>query len=71
MQTKRSFVGSEVLTPVVIKSYIFWDITLCSPLQSPLTFRGNISPPSSGSKNKPSKTQNDEDGGDIFFRNVY
>jgi hypothetical protein len=26
-------VGSEVLTPVVVKSAVFWDITLCSPLE--------------------------------------
>jgi hypothetical protein len=27
------FVGFEVLTAVVMKSYIFWDIMLCSPLK--------------------------------------
>jgi hypothetical protein len=26
-------VGFEVLTAVVMKNYIFWNITLCSPLQ--------------------------------------
>jgi hypothetical protein len=44
----------EVLTAVVIKSTIFWDIKPCSSLSQP-TFRRNISPPFSGSKNKPSK----------------
>jgi hypothetical protein len=43
--------GFEVLTPVVTKNAIFWDITPCS--QS--TFRRNISRPSTESKNKPSK----------------
>jgi hypothetical protein len=28
-----SYVGSEVLTTAVIKSSVFWDITLCSPLK--------------------------------------
>jgi hypothetical protein len=28
-----NFVGFEVLTAVVMKSPIFWDITLCSPLK--------------------------------------
>jgi hypothetical protein len=34
---------------------IFWDITPCSPLKINRRFRKNISPPSSGSKNKSSK----------------
>jgi hypothetical protein len=37
-----------------MKNYIFWDITPCSPLKVNL-FRRNISPPSSGLKNKQSK----------------
>jgi hypothetical protein len=32
------YVGFEVLTAVVIKSYIFWDMTLCSPLKVNLHF---------------------------------
>jgi hypothetical protein len=28
-----SLVGSDVLTAVVMKSYVFWDITPCSPLK--------------------------------------
>jgi hypothetical protein len=31
-QNKYIFVGFEVYTAVVIKSTIFWDITLCSPV---------------------------------------
>jgi hypothetical protein len=30
----KYYVGSEVLTAVVMKSTIFWDITLCSPLST-------------------------------------
>jgi hypothetical protein len=45
-------VGFEVLTAVLIKSSVFWDITPCSPLKVKPTFRRNISPPSLGSKNK-------------------
>jgi hypothetical protein len=45
----------EVLTPVVIKSLIFWSITSCSPLKSRETFRWNVYP-SPWSKNKSSKT---------------
>jgi hypothetical protein len=33
-QTKRYHVGFEVLTVVVMKSTIFWDIMPCSPLKS-------------------------------------
>jgi hypothetical protein len=39
---------------VVLKSSIFWDITLCSPL-SHSTFQRNMSPPSSMLKSKPNK----------------
>jgi hypothetical protein len=52
---------------------VFWDITSCSQP----TFRRNISPPCSGSKNKLSKKQawkhlaNRENGGYVFFRNVW
>jgi hypothetical protein len=33
-------IGFEVLTPVVMKSYIFWDITQCSPLKVNRHFGG-------------------------------
>jgi hypothetical protein len=46
--------GFEILTAWVMKSFIFWDISLCSPLKES-TFWRNLSPPSSGSKNKPSR----------------
>jgi hypothetical protein len=43
--TKRlHYVGFEVLTAVVMKSTIFWAITLCSPLKSQPMFRRDISP---------------------------
>jgi hypothetical protein len=48
-------VGFEVLTAVVIKASIFWDIKPSSPLKDNRQFRRNISPPPSESKNKPSK----------------
>jgi hypothetical protein len=37
-----------------MKGIIFWDIMSCNPLSQP-TFRRNITPPSSVSKNKPRK----------------
>jgi hypothetical protein len=30
---KEKYTGFEVLTAVVIKSYICWDVTPCSPLK--------------------------------------
>jgi hypothetical protein len=42
------------LVGLVLKSTIFWDIMPCSPLKVIRRF-GGTSPPSSGSKNKPSK----------------
>jgi hypothetical protein len=48
-------VGFEVLTAVVTKNFIFWDITPCSSLKVNRRFGRNIIPPSSGSQNKPSK----------------
>jgi hypothetical protein len=72
-RTKTVTVSFAVLTAVVMKSSVFWDITLCR----------NKSPPSSGQKNKPSKKLagkyagfllglflSPEDGGDMFRRNV-
>jgi hypothetical protein len=43
------YVGFEVFTAVVMKSIIFWDMTLCSPLSFSRRF-GGTSPPSSRSK---------------------
>jgi hypothetical protein len=49
------YVGSEVLTTVVINNYISCDITPCSPFESQRMFRRNM-PPFLGLKNKPSVT---------------
>jgi hypothetical protein len=32
-EERKCFVGSEVLTAVVMKSFVLWDITQCSPLK--------------------------------------
>jgi hypothetical protein len=56
------YVGFEVFTAVVMKSTIFWDITLCSPLSVNRRF-GRTQPPSSA-------IFDPEDGGDMFLRNV-
>jgi hypothetical protein len=42
-----------VLTSVVMKSTVFWHITLHRPLASQPTIRKNISASSSGPKNMP------------------
>jgi hypothetical protein len=62
----------EVLTKVVMKSSVFWDVTPCSP-----TFRRSISPPSSGSACYLLQEGflldlffNPEDEGYMFLRNV-
>jgi hypothetical protein len=47
-------VGFEVLTMVVMKSTVFWDIMPCNPLKVNQHFGGTKTPPSSWS-NKPSK----------------
>jgi hypothetical protein len=67
---------------VIVKSFVFWDIT--PSVQSQPTFWENMSPSSSGSKNKPTKKAcymlhagfllglffDLEDRGDMFLRNV-
>jgi hypothetical protein len=53
--TKVQNSGFEVLAVMVMKGSLFRDIVLCGPLKVSCRFRGNISPPSSRSKNKPSK----------------
>jgi hypothetical protein len=40
IQTTNAFAGLEVLTEVVMKSTIFWDITPCSPLKVNQRFGG-------------------------------
>jgi hypothetical protein len=37
---KYNFVGSEVLTAVVMNSSVFWDVTSCSPLKVNRHFGG-------------------------------
>jgi hypothetical protein len=56
MSVEFQYVGFEILTEVVMKSTIFWDITLCSTLKKNRRFGGTL-PSSSGSKNKASKKQ--------------
>jgi hypothetical protein len=50
-------VGFEVLTAVVMKTSMFWDITTCSPLKANRSGGRNMSPPPSESKNKSSNKQ--------------
>jgi hypothetical protein len=45
-------VGTEVLTAVVMKSTIFWDITPCSPLSVNRRFGGTYGLHFQGRKNK-------------------
>jgi hypothetical protein len=45
------------LTSVVIISTMFWDMASCSPLKFNMCFEKTM-PPSSWSKNKPSKEKN-------------
>jgi hypothetical protein len=51
LQTNTTNVGFEILTAVVMWSYILWDIMLYSPVKVNRCFRGK----SSGLKSKPSK----------------
>jgi hypothetical protein len=37
---KKGYVGFEVLTAVIVKSTIFWDITPCTPLKINGRIRG-------------------------------
>jgi hypothetical protein len=53
--TSSHCVGCEVLAEVVTKSSTFWDMTPCTPLKVNRRFGGDMTPPSSGSKNKPNK----------------
>jgi hypothetical protein len=50
------YVGFEVLTAVVMKSTVFWDMTPCSPLKLSDILFGLFFDP--------------EDRGDMFLRNV-
>jgi hypothetical protein len=66
-------VGFEVLTTVIMKSAIFWDISPCSPLSVNRRFGGTYCLYLQGRKNKLSKKPawkqvacDSEDGGDRF-----
>jgi hypothetical protein len=79
-------VGFEVLTAVVMKSSIFWDITQCNPFKVNRSFRKNISPIFGVEEKANQETSvlatcfhvsfflglifDPEDGGDMFLRNV-
>jgi hypothetical protein len=39
-----SFIGLEVFTAVVIKSYIFWGITPCSPVETTDVWKVHVTP---------------------------
>jgi hypothetical protein len=52
MKGKIEFVGFEVLTAVVMKTSVFWDITLCRPLKIYECFGEMWDLLSSGLKNK-------------------
>jgi hypothetical protein len=56
MHINKFRLGFEVLSAVTMKNRIdiFWDVTLCSPVVSPMFWR-NILSPSSGTKSKPSE----------------
>jgi hypothetical protein len=73
-------VGSEVLTAVVMKSTIFWDLTACSPLKVNRRLGGTYRLHLRGLQALLATCFHTgfllglffdpEDGGDMFFRNV-
>jgi hypothetical protein len=82
---KQTFIGFEVLTPVVMKSSIFWDTTPHSPLKVNRLFGGTSLLHLQGRKICQARNQlatcfhaafllliffDPEDGGDMFLRNV-
>jgi hypothetical protein len=60
--------GSEVLTIMIMKSSLFWDIILCNPLKLNQYFRGTCSLLQVGFLF--SISFNPEDGGNMFLQNV-
>jgi hypothetical protein len=52
---EKVFVGFEVLTAVVMKSSVFWDITPCSPLKVNRCFGGTYRIHLQGGENTPRK----------------
>jgi hypothetical protein len=67
IQTLISHAGPEVLTAVVMKSPIFWDITPFSPLKVNQRFGGTCY--LSHTSFLLGLFLNPEDGGDMFLRN--
>jgi hypothetical protein len=70
-------VGFEVLTAVVMKSIIFWDIAPCGPLSVNRRFGGTYYLHLEGLKTSAFTLVScsayffdPEDGGDVFLRNV-
>jgi hypothetical protein len=63
----NKLVGSKVLTAVVMKRPIFWDIGACSPLKVN-QLKQNLIPASCWFFH--GLFFNPDDGGDIFLRNV-
>jgi hypothetical protein len=55
MKPSLAIVGFEVLTAMSMKSYIFWDMMLCSLLKVKQHYHLFFGP---------------DDGGDMFFQNV-
>jgi hypothetical protein len=72
MHTIRHYVGFEVLTTVVMKTAVFWDITPCSPLKvnrrfgetNRLHLQGRIC------RARNQRESMLQDGGNMFLRNV-
>jgi hypothetical protein len=70
-------VGFEVLTAVVMKSSIFWDIMSCSPLKVTPRFGGTCRlhlqirrMSQTTNEREAGCKQSSEDGGDVFLRKV-
>jgi hypothetical protein len=55
------YLGFEVLTVMVMKSFIHWDIKSCSLLSQPM-LRRNMSPPFSGSKISQARNKHETGG---------
>jgi hypothetical protein len=64
------YVGFEVLTEVVMKTSIFWDITPCSPLKDNRRFRGALLATCFHAGFLLGLFFNPEDGGDMFLQNM-
>jgi hypothetical protein len=73
------YVGFEVLTAVVTRGNVFWDITPCSPFKVNRCFGGIYRFHHQGRRINRARNQSEtrwqaeqflEDGGDIFLRNV-